>query len=60
MDKIIAHWVERSKYDLETSKVMLDSARYLYVAYMCQQAIEKILKALIAQQGKENRKYMII
>ena len=34
--------------------VMLDSARYLYVAYMCQQAIEKILKALIAQQGKEN------
>jgi HEPN domain-containing protein len=54
MDKIIAHWVERSKYDLETAKVMLDSARYLYVAYMCQQAIEKILKALIAQQGKEN------
>jgi HEPN domain-containing protein len=32
----------------------LDTARYLYVAYMCQQAVEKLLKALIAQQDKEN------
>jgi HEPN domain-containing protein len=54
MDRIVAHWIERSKYDLDTAKVMLDTSRYLYVAYMCQQAIEKILKALIAQLGKEN------
>jgi HEPN domain-containing protein len=32
----------------------LDAGRYLYVAYMCQQAIEKLLKAIIAQHGKEN------
>ena len=54
MDKIVTHWVERSKYDLDTAKVMLDTGRYLYVAYMCQQTIEKMLKAIIAQQGKEN------
>ena len=54
MDKIVAHWVERSQYDLDTAKVMLDTGRYLYVAYMCQQTVEKILKALIAQQDKEN------
>ena len=54
MDKIVAHWVERSKYDLDTAKAMLGTGRYLYVSYMCQQAIEKILKAIIAQQGKEN------
>ena len=54
MDKIVRHWVERAEYDLETAKVMLDSARHLYVAYTCQQAIEKILKAIIAQQNKEN------
>ena len=54
MDKIVAHWVERSKYDLDTAKVMLDTGRYLYVAYMCQQTIEKMLKAIIAQHGKEN------
>ena len=54
MDKIVAHWVERSQYDLDTAKIMLDTGRYLYVAYMCQQAAEKILKAFIAQLGKEN------
>lgn len=54
MDKIVAHWVERAKYDLETAKAMLDTARYLYVAYMCQQALEKLLKAIMAYQGKEN------
>ena len=54
MDKIVTHRVERSQYDLDTAKIMLDTGRYLYVAYMCQQAAEKILKALIAQLGKEN------
>jgi HEPN domain-containing protein len=54
MDKIVGHWVERSQYDLDTAKIMLDTGRYLYVAYMCQQAVEKILKAFIAQLGKEN------
>jgi HEPN domain-containing protein len=54
MDKYVSHWLERSDYDLETAKAMLDAGRYLYVAYICQQAIEKLLKAIIAQHGKEN------
>jgi HEPN domain-containing protein len=54
MDKIVAHCVERSEYDLDTAKAMLDTGRYLYVGYMCQQAVEKLLKALIAHQNKEN------
>ena len=54
MDKIVEHWIERSQYDLDTAKVMFDAGRYLYVSYMCQQAIEKLLKAIIAQHGKEN------
>lgn len=54
MDKIVEHWVERSQYDLDTAKAMLDTGRYLYVAYLCQQTIEKMLKAIIAQNGKEN------
>jgi HEPN domain-containing protein len=54
MDRIVKHWIERAEYDLDTAKAMLDGARYLYVAYTCQQAIEKILKAIIAQQNKEN------
>jgi len=54
MDKIVEHWIERSQYDLDTAKAMLDTGRYLYVSYMCQQTIEKLLKAIIAQQGKKN------
>jgi HEPN domain-containing protein len=54
MDKIIFHWVERAEYDLETARSMLDTGRYLYVGYMCQQAVEKVLKGIIAQQNKEN------
>jgi HEPN domain-containing protein len=54
MDKYVSHWLERSRYDLDTAKAMLDAGRYLYVAYMGQQAIEKLLKAIIAQLGKEN------
>jgi HEPN domain-containing protein len=53
-DKLVAHWVERSRYDLDTAKVMLNNGRLLYFAYMCQQAVEKMIKALVAQQGKEN------
>ena len=54
MDNIVKHWVERAEYDLGTAKAMLDAARYLYVAYTSQQAIEKILKGIIACQNKEN------
>ena len=34
-----------SDYDLETAEAMLATGRYLYVAFMCHQTIEKILKA---------------
>ena len=54
MDRIVTHWIERSEYDLDTAKAMLDTGRYLYVGYMCQQVVEKLLKAMIANQDKEN------
>ena len=34
-----------SDYDFDTAKAMLETKRYLYVAFMCHQTIEKILKA---------------
>ena len=38
---------------------MLNKGRYLYVGYMCRQSIEKLLKAMIAKQNKENLPYTI-
>ncbi len=45
MDDKTRYWVDISTYDYETAKSMLDAGRYLYVGFMCHQAIEKILKA---------------
>lgn len=40
------YWLEAAQYDIETAKVMLDAGRYVYVAFMCQQAIEKLTKGI--------------
>ena len=45
MSENSTYWIEIADYDLETAKAMLVSKRYLYVGFMCHQAIEKIIKA---------------
>lgn len=52
MDSLTQQWLERADYDLGTARFLLKSRRYLYVAFMCQQCLEKMLKASIAEQGK--------
>lgn len=44
-------WIERADYDLVTAEAMLKSARYLYVAFACQQSVEKYLKAVIQESA---------
>ncbi len=39
------NWVSLAEYDLATAAAMLQTGRLLYVGFMCQQAVEKILKA---------------
>ncbi len=45
MNDKVTYWIEMSDYDFDTAKAMLETKRYLYVAFMCHQTIEKILKA---------------
>ena len=40
-----AQWLERVEYDLGAAEAMLRSGHLLYVAFLCQQALEKTLKA---------------
>jgi HEPN domain-containing protein len=47
MEKEISSWIEHAEYDLVTAEAMFESGRYLNVTFMCQQAIEKLLKALV-------------
>lgn len=46
-------WAEQAHYDLKTAQAMMESGRYLYVLFCCQQSVEKMLKALIAQRTQE-------
>jgi HEPN domain-containing protein len=52
MKQDVKYWVDLSKYDIDTAKAMLESGRYLYVLFTCQQSIEKMLKALIVKNTK--------
>ncbi len=52
MDSITQQWIERAKYDLDTAKGMLTIRKYLYAVFMCQQALEKILKAILSHQKR--------
>ena len=40
------YWLDIAQYDLETAEAMFSSERWLYVVFMCQQAIEKLCKGL--------------
>ena len=42
-------WAEQGRYNLETARAMLQSERFLYVPFCCQQAVEKTIKGVIAK-----------
>lgn len=41
----VQYWLDIANYDLETAEDLYKSQRWLYVAFMCHQVIEKTLKA---------------
>lgn len=41
-------WLDRVVYDMDTAKAMLQTGRLIYAVFMCQQALEKCFKALLA------------
>ncbi|MCP5102775.1 MAG: HEPN domain-containing protein, partial [bacterium] len=46
LEEKVGFWVDNSNYDFKTAQAMQKSGRYVYTVFMCQQAIEKYLKAL--------------
>lgn len=45
-DEKYEYWLDIAEYDLNTAQAMCDTGRWLYVVFMCQQAIEKLTKGL--------------
>ncbi|MDD4689590.1 MAG: HEPN domain-containing protein [Eubacteriales bacterium] len=51
------HWKILSDYDIETAKLLLENQRYNYVAVLCEQAVERMIKGMfIYHTGKETPK----
>ena len=46
----VAYWLDIANYDLETAEAMYSTKRWLYVAFMCHQVIEKTIKAYWSSQ----------
>ncbi len=53
MSSTSKQWIQQAFYDLDTAHSMFKSGRYLYVFFCCQQAIEKMLKAIIVHRKNE-------
>ncbi|MGB9588690.1 MAG: HEPN domain-containing protein [Armatimonadota bacterium] len=51
--KTVQLWHDRVLYDMDTAKAMLQTRRFFYAVFMCQQAVEKCFKALLAHQNRE-------
>ena len=49
MRKDTANWIALADYDIETARHMLTTKRYLYVIFLCHLALEKLLKAHVAE-----------
>jgi len=46
----IDYWLDVAWYDMETASAMQKAGRFLYTIFMCQQGLEKILKAIYLQR----------
>lgn len=44
-ERTVNYWLDLADYDLETAETLYKGGRWLYVAFMCHQVIEKTLKA---------------
>ncbi|VVB85536.1 HEPN domain protein [uncultured archaeon] len=53
LDEVIGRWVRQAEHDLENARKNLDIEAYDVSLILCQQAVEKILKALYIKERQE-------
>jgi len=57
-EETISFWLKSSLDDLKTATAMLSAKRYNYAMFMCQQALEELLKAIIVIQTNDHPPYL--
>ncbi len=48
------YWLDAAGYDLDSADAMYAGGRWLYVVFMCQQAVEKLVKGLYVLYVEDN------
>ncbi len=51
------NWIASAKYDIESARHMFDTRRYIHVIFFCHLAIEKMLKAIVAESQDRHPPY---
>jgi HEPN domain-containing protein len=51
MKRTTLNWLRGAEYDIQTAESLLKSRRYIYVIFMCHLAVEKMLKAIVAESS---------
>src|SRR6266511_2994375 len=49
MKRTTLNWLRSAEYDIQTAESLLRARRYIYVIFMCHLAVEKMLKAIVAE-----------
>lgn len=57
IDKV-KYWLERADYDYATAEDLMRSKRWLYVAFMCHQTLEKTIKAYYTKHMTDDPPYI--
>jgi HEPN domain-containing protein len=53
LEKRVSYWIKQAKEDLKTARIMFHTRRWKYAIFMCQQSIEKYLKAIYMNKNEE-------
>ncbi len=56
-EKVIKNWLMLAEYDIVSAEAMLQTGRYVYVTFMCQQSIEKTMKAFYVKECQQTPPY---
>ena len=51
MKQTTLNWLRGAEYDFQTAQSLYQSHRYIYVIFMCHLAVEKLLKAIVAEDS---------
>ena len=55
---VVNEWLKRAEEDMKSAKVMLETNHYTWCAFICQQALEKCLKAGYVKKKNEIPPYI--